>query len=502
LRLVPRGVLALVGVLCAATPAAAYPFLSLRPGFTPFEGPTDPELSSIWWNPAALVQVRGFHVALHGQLALERGAIDRSSICLTSGVPDAGCDPSNVRAFSSVPIDEAQVNGFGAIAWDFRTENLTIAFGAFAPWQAHRSFPDGGNGSIGTPTAYHLRGEDFTTIYYALALAVHVFSQLDVGASLALADSSARLAFDRDTALDGGSATVARAGYENPAFAQHLALRGDGGSFWSTSVLPSGIPAPAGLEFALGALYHPSARVAIGFAWRRMFPLFRSGYGSSDALGATVTGPAPCDARTCRGGVSIDYDIPDVYHLGARIRLRDDLELSTWARLVVYGGYEGGTRDLTVRLSGDPVDLGAVPSQIVLARALVPAFAGEVGLRWRPRPALRLGASFIAETSAVPADHLNAEAIDGPKLDGMLAAEYRFRFLRFTVGYELTGLFLLALNSPQPGAFDPRARVRCVDSANSLDACGDSLAGRALPTSAGRYSLLAHRFDVGLGVDF
>ena len=55
---------------------------------------------------------------------------------------------------------------------------------------------------------------------------------------------------------------------------------------------------------------------------------------------------------------------------------------------------------------------------------------------------------------------------------------------------------------PSPGAFDPGARVRCVAAGGSIDACGDYLAGRGLPTAAGRYTLLLHHAVAGIAFDF
>lgn len=503
-----------LAVLAFAAPARAYPFLSLRPGGTPFEGPTDSELSAIWYNPAALGELRGLHLGGTAQLLLERGHIARDPICLDTGLPGT-C--SDARGFPSVPISGLTPTGLGGLAWDFRQENLTIAFGVYAPWQAKRQFSDGGVGSTGTPTAYHLRSEDFRTLYYALALAVKVSQRISLGASVAVVDSSATLRFDRDTALDEGSATVGASGYENPAYAQGIRVHGDGGKFWGA------IPVPSGLAINLGVLYRVTDHVTLGASWQRMFAFTGSSghYSLRSAVGATITPSEtqvaalsnPCSGGSCLGGTSIDYAIPDVWQLGARFALTPTLDLSTAARVVVYGTYQrnaAADQALVLRFSGEAVTRGLVPGRVLIANGLRPTVAGELGLRWRVIPSLRLGLSLAAESAAVPASLVNAAALDGPKLSGLLGAEWRvpFHFLgderavRLYGGYGLDALLLLRANSPHPGGFDPGATMRCVDAAYDLDACQAALAGRGLPSNAGSYALYGHHFDFGLTFDF
>jgi hypothetical protein len=219
-----------------------------------------------------------------------------------------------------------------------------------------------------------------------------------------------------------------------------------------------------------------------------------------------------CGGGPCRGGADIAYSLPDVFHLGARILLTEKLELSTWGRLTLYGGYgtssDPAFRGVVVRLAGAPVTQAGAPEQIVLARSLQPAFAAEVGLRYRPITALRIGLSFVGESSAVPEAYVNAAAVDAPKVDITAAVEWRprpFHIRSAEIGFHLGasyGLTALFPVSPNPGAFDPNARVRCVDAHYSLDACADDLAGRGLPSAAGHYSLVMHHLTASAGLHF
>jgi hypothetical protein len=313
-----------------------------------------------------------------------------------------------------------------------------------------------------------------------------------VGVSVALANSWEKLSFDRDGALDGGSATVAQAGYENPAWAQRIRVR------------TGGIGAPSGISTGFGILVRPVDKLALGASWTRMFPLFTEtgSFGGAVDVGADVASArASCGGPpSCGGGAAIGYDVPDVWALGARLQLPRNLEASAWLRVVVYGGYSASpVRDLVVQLSGDATTETGAPPRMVLARALRPTVAGELGLRWRPLAWLRVGASLVAESSAIPSELVNAEAIDAPKLDLMLGAEWRLRWFRVTFAYGFTGRFLFGT---QGSGFDPGATVRCVDARYAIDACTDALAGRGLPAAAGSYSLYTHRFSLGLAFQY
>ncbi|MSP63912.1 MAG: hypothetical protein EXR72_26930 [Myxococcales bacterium] len=495
--------------------AAALPLLSLRPGGTVFEGPTDFEPTSIWWNPAAIGALRRPRVLVAGQLLVPRGSWHRDPIDAATGVPGAGAD----RTFPSQSLDDTDLRYFSAFTWDFGLDNFTFGIAVYAPWDNARAWkePDAFS-SLTLPSGYHVVSESFRHIYLSFAGALKLHPRAYFGISLSTIDSTADLTFYRDAALDGGSPGVAASGYENPASAQRIQVHGDGGSFWR-GVLPK----PSGLAIGLGMLGQPADRLWLGVSWMHIVPLPSNGsdynraYESPDALGAQVTaagGKLVCTDRDgnlapCHGGASITYGMPDVYHLGARILLRERLDLTAWVRLVTYGSYDPygdpAVRGLVVRLSGDPVTKAGAPDRIVLARGLRPSVAVEaLGLRWRPIDRLRLALSLVYQSPAVAGDHASPEAIDGHKVDATVGGELRQPVWRGSA-LKLTAAAGLTVQVPtqaSPGAFDPRRRVACVDAASSLEACGDDLAGRALPSATGRLSLVVPHFTLALGLDF
>jgi hypothetical protein len=515
---VPRALAAFLGSLLLATwslgarPAAALPSLALRPAGSPFEGPTDIEVSAIWWNPAALAGLRGLHVYASGQLAAQTGSFERAPIDTQTGLASSSGD----RSFSSQPLDDVSVRYFGGVTYDFGTDTIVAGLSIADPFDHTPSFRDDGSGSsLRLPSQYHLAEETFRQIYVSVGLALKLHPRWLVGVSVSAVDAFTDYTFYRDTALDGGSPGVRApgalcnsvpCGFENPLAAERVRVSGNGGSFWG------GIPIPSGIGMNWGILFNPVERLWMGISYQHVFPLDGSGsgyerpYATVDALGATID-PAPgsgAACHPCRGSDMIAFPIPDLFHLGARIHLREDLELTTWGRLAVWGGY-GTSSDpalsgIVVRLGGAPVTQGGAPEQIVLARQLRPQLAAEAGVRWRPVPSLRLGLSLIVESSAVPADSVSAEAIDGLKVNGALGGEWRLlRWLRLGLAYSITAMIPA---TPSPGAYDPNARVACVDSGYAQAACARDLAGLGLPSAAGKYTLYTHYASASLGLDF
>ena len=387
-----RGLVVLL-LLATATPAIAQPLLGLRPGGTATEGPTDFDPTGVWWNPAAIGPLRGLHVVANGQLGMERGSYDRAA--------SAGVDANH--AFPKAALSANHFGYFGAATWDFGFDSFTLGVAVYSPFGDGRSFAESKTqpfSSLNLPAGYHLVAENFQNVYVSFAAALRLHPRLYIGVSVTPIDSSTDLTFYRDGALDGGDATVARpnslcggrpCGYENPAAAQRIQVHGDGGSFFDNAV-----PKPSGLGIGLGLIARPSERVWLGLSWQHVVPLpatssaYDRPYEQPSATGARVTpslGQGPVcggttDARLpCLGGDSIGYALPDVYHFGARIQLTAKLELTTWVRLVTYGGYGGSNdfalRGLVVGLDGAPVTDAHLPRQIVIAHALRPSVDGD-----------------------------------------------------------------------------------------------------------------------------
>ncbi len=502
-----RSYLAGLALVLLAPPAAAFPLFDLRPTGTPFEGPAEIEPTASWWNPAALAPLRGFHLQFFGGLRARRGTFDRTAIDHTTGLPGPGAD----RTFPALALDDDSLRYFAAASWDFGLDYFAFGLSVSAPWNSTLGFSDDGSGnSLKLPAAYHLASESFHSLFISLAVALHLHPRFAIGLAVMPIDSWADLTLYRDRALDQGSAGMSQpsglcgataCGFENPLAATRIQLHGDGGVFWNRGGSP-GLPWPLGLGLEWGILIRPIDPLFVGLSYLHVYPFGGSGSGYERSYelpsqrGATVAGTS--------GAGTLALALPDILQAGVRILLLPDkLELSGWARLVMYGGY-GTSNDpaiagLVLRLDGSAAT-AAGTEKLVLARGLRPALALEAGARWRPWRWLRLGLSEIVETSAIPAGYVNPEAFDALKFDTTLGAEFRIRsWLRLVLAYGLTAFLPASVN---PSAFDPGARLRCVDAQFATTACADDLAGRGLPTAAGRYSGITHHATAGVGLDF
>jgi hypothetical protein len=107
-----------------------------------------------------------------------------------------------------------------------------------------------------------------------------------------------------------------------------------------------------------------------------------------------------------------------------------------------------------------------------------------------------VGGTLRLETSAVPASHVNAAAIDGLKLEPSLAAEMRiWRQIRMSAGYAFTYMFPVDTGN---SVFDPTAVSNCAAAGGDLGtpACQERMNGQARPSAAGSYHLWRQTLSV------
>lgn len=486
----PRLALALPIALVSAIarPAFAYPLLPPHPVPSAIAGPTDPVVASVFYNPAALGPLRGFHFFADGAARLHLGAVDRA--------------PIEGRPGGSASIVWVNPGSFAGMSWDFYTDRVTVALAGYAPFVELSSY------GASSPLRYHEIRQSFATLEQTLSAAFRVTSRWFIGAGFNLSQTWFDYRFAWDAALAGGPAGVDRpgglcgdmpCGLENPLAAELMRFRGFNWA-WGLSV---------------GLLYRPIDRLWLGLAYHsRMYNLGDDrGLTTHDArrgsdlpiLGSaavtTSSGAALCPARGTPDNLPCDFlvrfSLPDIVYLGARLQLRPGLELEAAARYVHYGRRS----QLDINLDGGRLaELGvtAPPSEFRIDRGLTDAYAFEGSVRL-DRGRLRLAPSAVFETSAVESTAVSPAAIDAPKLDLMLAASWRvFTHLVLAAHAGVTSYFLRNVAS----RYDPRAQVACIDARYSLDACGAVLAGDGLPSASGRYLMFVLHVGAGLGLEY
>lgn len=469
-RAVRRGAPAAALVVAAVAAAlggraGAYPLMAPRPTPDVIAGPTDPSVAAAFYNPAALGYLRGVHLLADGGV---RGSLGSAS---RDGAGSSGIGWANPDAFAGV-------------TWDLATETLDLGLAVFTPFNDLSSFPTRG------PLRFHEQAMRFGSLEEVLAGAWQIERHVAIGAELVVDQNWIDYRFARDAAPSGGSATVAQpstlcggmpCGYENPLAEQELRLRGYAN----------------GIGFSVGAIVRPVERLWIGLSYTSHAA---GDLSLQDNTRGRIT-PAPGQGPVCGGGDCFGDDkvllqLPEMVQAGVRIVVNPKLDVEASWRFLHYGARAA----LDVSLQGGDLGNAAAPTHFALDRGLQNSYLVEVSTRHTLGPSLRLSPSLAFETSAVAPSAVNAAAIDAPKLDAALTLEWRAwhsgassLFLGAHVGG--TAYFLGHVDS----RFSASAETACVDAGYSLDACAGEIAGDALPSASGNYTLFVINAGLALG---
>ncbi|HEY0711948.1 MAG TPA: outer membrane protein transport protein, partial [Polyangia bacterium] len=229
--------------------AHASPLDDAHIGGLGFGGPTNDDLSAIFWNPAALGLQGGTRgmVVLSGQRGSRR--VSRDAIDPVTG------QPGGTRAFAPVtgrsdrwPTTFPFGPGSFVASAQSVGNRVTFAAGVFTPFAIRLAYPQ--DPTAEQPARYHAVETDLSSVAIAPGLAVRLGGGLRVGVAPTFMLSRGSLIFDHDTGSPSGSAGAARVcgdspcGAENPAAAARYALVAD------TSLLDSNF------SFTLGAGLH------------------------------------------------------------------------------------------------------------------------------------------------------------------------------------------------------------------------------------------------------
>ena len=500
--------LAMIGALMGAgTRAAAAPLDEPFVGGMTFDGPTSANLTSVYWNPAALGLVRGFQLMVAASGRLSTVEVNRAPINPMNGTPAPGGTMTfpSARARDLTGPSPFGPNSFFALSTDFGGDRFTIAFATYMPYLQRITFPVSPNGN--EPTRYQILALDLRNLLLAPALSIRFGSDFRVGFAPGFLFSTGRLMFAEDLALNAGSAGLTSdcqgvpCGAENPSAAARY------------DVSSGNDLGDAKFSVTLGAgVYYRRRSFELGVAYQSR-PL------GSDVPGVEVAGqhtsvtlpprdmpggglPVSCpngqSSRCIFGDVS--YRLPDVWIAGATWRLAPGLELSAMVRWLWLSMHDR----IDIRLSGPPLDTNGqeVPQHIVLWRGFKDVWdlRGRISYWWRER--VRIGAMLRVETSAVDPAAVNAAAVDGLKIEPVGLIEFRvLRQLWLGGGYGIT--FMRAVNVTS-SVFQPQLAKECVDANGSLtsSACEGRLSGYARPTAAGKYTAQTQDFGVTMTLKF
>jgi long-subunit fatty acid transport protein len=461
--------------------AHAYPLLAPRPVPNAIAGPTDPHLAAVFYNPAALGALRGLQLYIEAGPRFHQGEIKRDPV---EGVPRGSAD-----------ISFADFDAFVGLSWDFRTDRLTVAFATYTPFVELSSFPEQ------SAVRYHEISQRFAIVEQSFAAAFKVSDRFSFGAAANLAEGMLDYRYARDAAPAGGNSGINDAGglcgsgpcgLENAAAAERLRLNGTG----------------FGVGFSIGILGRPVDRLWMGLSYTSH--VFDTGSQPlSDGRGTrvrpvasqTCVDPKADEPSTCNGALVVRYNIPDIIHAGIRVEATPWLDMDATLRWVHYGGMS----QLDVRAQGGTLDQlaarrdTALPPQFLLDRGLTDAWAVGLGARFRVNERLRVSPTLVFETSAVETSAVSAAALDGPKFDLALTAEWRpVPHLILGAHFGGTGYLLGQVQS----RYSSRKEADCVDSGYNLLACGPTNNGYALPSASGDYTLFVIHFGAAIGMSY
>ena len=460
-------------LLMVATPALAGPLDDPHVGSLGFSGPTTGDLTAVYWNPAALGMMQGNQFMFGASLRATRVTVDRAPIDPTTGLPGGtGSFPSATGHGLEQPIGwPPGPGGFLGVGAGV-ARRFALAIATYTPFSQKLSF------NVATPTHYHLVSVDSRQLALVSGLAIELTDSLQVGVAPGLLFSYGHLVFDEDTALGNPSATA----LENPEAAARYDLA------------TQGTQAPS--YFVVGGLHFRRAAWEVGLAYASA-PLGTGGMVKLAMERSQVTPPPMagtsdlCSALghdPCVSG-EMSYHLPDIFTAGVTWHATPHLDAVGIARWVRYGSYD----QIKIRVvgpSGNGLLGSSIPDQLVLYRGFQDSWDMRARLVHAPSRWFRWSGTLRMETSAVPADNVNAAAVDGLKIEPALATEFKLgRHFRIEAGYALTWMFPVTVGT---SVFNPAAATACAQAAGdlALPACQTRLAGQARPTAAGSYKML------------
>jgi long-subunit fatty acid transport protein len=404
---------------------------------------------------------------LGGSLHTTSVTVERSSIDSQTGTnPGGSAFPSSTGSATTHPFRSPFVPGsFFALGAGIG-RRFGIAVALYSPFSTRLDM----SSAADAPTRYHLVSMRLDHMALTPGIAIHASDSIQLGVATGFLFPSAHLVFDEDLAMaQGGPA-------EAPATSARydLATRGVIAPSYFLSV---GADYRRG-RFALGIAY-TSAPLGTGGAMNLPMDNVRIGAPGDQAM-------CTADQPDCLFG-QVSYHLPSIYSLGSSWQASRRWSISGMVRWLRYGSHDKVS--ILISGPGSQTVLGqSVPDHLVLYRG----FVDSLDVRGRvvfDNKQFRASGTLRVETSAVPASHVNAAAIDGTKLEPSIAAEMHvWRQLRLGASYAFRWMLPVDTGT---SVFDPTAASTCNAARGDLatPACRARMDGQARPSAAGTYHM-------------
>lgn len=531
----------LLGGLALPGPAVlAFPYQAERLTGSVLAGPTDGDLSALYYNPAALRLLDGGHLQIAAGAQGYLGSYRRAAPLPSSFSADGGSVNPEASARWAAPIS------FVGASWDLGSRSVTLAVAFYTPHLDFTSYASDSAGGDGL-TRYHGLRSQVYSLWGAGGAALRLADWIYVGGVFNFGHTSARLRLFYD-GRQGPSAPAQSERDQLPCGSdcERFDLRQD------LNVSVTGW----GYGFSAGLLILPRPRLWVGLGY--VSPLFTSagaqlflsdfpetpvaarGVGDCQSSkipswsgACLVSADAANGATTTTGGVALLTSMPHVVHLGARYRLPQTSSPSNPASIAGPGGAaasppQGGEREgrgmgvelaAALRLTLPPRSdqelrlerraFPSLPGVIPLPRGLQPAVAVDLSVR-EHFPRLTLAQAFLYESPRAEQSAVSPVNLEGHKLNLGVTAQLNLSSGRWTT----QRVWLSASLGSTLYLFggDPGGGFRASDGTSwaalcrgaSLDlssaACLRARDGWALPTASGDYRLLTLQGSLGLHV--
>ncbi len=459
----------MVAVAALTAPAVASPAEDPATDGVVFAGVTGIDPANAKTNPAALLRLPpGLYLFTIGTVALDQLTIQRRLVAADDGTLSNGPEVSGTTIGAGV--------AGGVII--FLVPGVAIAATSALRPPAETLADD--------RVGYQTRGSRLRRIdWFTIAGAVRVTSRIFVGVAVAGAARHQRLGFFRDAALEAGRDPIRGVASDcggTPCGLEHAAAR----EAWRVDV---GQDNPLdSVVYTVGVMARlPKGMWAGLAAERQLSPL--------EMTGDVEIVRAPRDGGgLVNGEAVVRQRLPEAWRLGLRGPVAPGWELAgelRWRRL-------GRTDQIDVRVLGSELIGTDLPEQIVRSQGLRDGFAADLGLepvdvgqRWR------FGGKLGIDRGVVAPDRLSPRAPWGTQVSAALGAQLRLDRWILQLGYRFDAQLP---TSSDPSAFDPIARLDCVDAHYDyeLPACETLRAGYATSTAAGTYGRFGHTVRVAL----
>jgi long-subunit fatty acid transport protein len=470
-------------------PAQATPLDDPHVGGIGFTGPTTGDLTSIYWNPAAVGLIARHQFMAGATARLTLLSADRSSIDPATGRPGPGREFPKVNGRSDLhPLDWPLGPGaFLAMAASLGNR-FTLGIATYTPF-AQRVRLDQADGQ--EPNRYHAVSTDLRNLALVPALSIRLGGGVRIGAAPGFLFSVGRIVIDEDTALGGGTCGSEPCEVENPAAAARYDVSSGMDLFDSS------------LSFTLGVGIHVEhGRWSIGASYLSRPLATKEGTEINGRDTQVIPPPRAGEVQLCPPGVNGScvsghavYRLPDMVVAGADYRLNERFTVGAILRWLDMSQHDAIRMRIVGPASGSLRALG-LEKELVLYRGLRDVLDSRLRLITRMRENLELATSFRVETPASPRQSVSAAFIDGWQLEPSVAARMRvLSWLHVNAGYAFG--FMPGVNVTN-SIYDPTAVTTCNAAGGDLTnpACAKRAAGQASPTAAGRYQSISHSFGL------